>query len=132
MKKVLIKYILIIAIAITTFIGTGCNKKNNGGQRTMLSATEMINIANEFLISKSFSLNEWDVHFDNNNKMWAETLEEISAEIPEYRSQYRKMLAGKDYQAILYTPDQNNLTAGVCFVFIDRTSGEVIGFSAGL
>lgn len=99
--------------------------------KNMLSKEDYIIVANEVAKSQKISLEEWDIVFDDQNKFWLNTLNQIEKEDQEFAKIHKQLLKGKKYQVVYYVP-RGMIMAGMLFVFIDKQTGEVIDFIGGI
>lgn len=126
-RKVLISLIVVITVV---FCFQAQNKKKDKIE-TMLSREEYFEIANVVAESQGITLDNWDIKFDEQNKMWLDNLAEMKTERTIFYIRNKWLLKGKCYQAIYYIPNKV-VMAGLSFVFIDKETGEVIGFAGGI
>jgi len=129
MKTKMVIFIFVILIS-------GCKKdvsNNLEDSNSMLTKEQIINRANELIISLEFSLDAMkEVYYDVNNKEWKGVLAELNKEDPDFAQQYKIELKNRIYQAVRYRPDITKTVSGELWVFVDKKTGEVITYCGGL
>ncbi len=120
-----------ICILIIVLLFNGC--KDNTGDKEMLTREQIIEIANQVVKDEGMSFDLFIVAFDTDNKRWEETYALLKQEMPDVAREY-SMLKKYSYQSVHYIPDPNKKTGtlGQVFVFIDKHTGELITFCAGI
>lgn len=116
------QWVLAITVSTATFIISisGCGQK-------MLTRQQIIDIANDVVISRRLQLDEKNVYYDEGNVESTERIVSIRERNPDFAERF-KVLEGRDYQTVLYTPKNERIIGGVFRVFVDRKTGEVITF----
>jgi len=124
---------LIFPVMSVLLIALGCNKKSLENDNDMLTREQIINRANELIISLEYSLDAMkEVYYDVNNKEWKVVLAELSKEDPDFARQYKIELKNRSYQAVQYRPDITKSASGALWVFVDGKTGEIITYCLGL
>jgi len=114
----------------------GCGNHPNSdlaGTDAMLSREQILRIAEDW-VRKTDHVKEGDrlvVIYDNGNEKWLSFLKESEQDEPEAARFFRKMLDGRDYQAV-FTGYESLTLGGTYCVLIDRKTGEVITSAAGV
>lgn len=125
-----------MVIFIFVILISGCKKdvsNNLEDSNSMLTKEQIINRANELIISLEFSLDAMkEVYYDVNNKEWKGVLAELNKEDPDFAQQYKIELKNRIYQAVRYRPDITKTVSGELWVFVDKKTGEVITYCGGL
>ncbi len=125
---------LITATALI-IICTGCRDGDHHRRGIMLTKEQIIKKANEVIVAEGFSLDTMSlIYADPANREWEDMLTQLARTYPDpnFAIGYRKLLKDRNYQAIWYIPDPKKIMAGRLCVFVDKYTGEVIGFSGGL
>jgi hypothetical protein len=97
------------------------------GER-LLTEQQIIGIANAKAKSEGIPLKESNIYYDVGNKDWRVRLASLRKDSPDYvkeRDNFNE-LKGHNYQTVIYTPKNVSTLGGVLYVFVDRSTGEVI------
>jgi predicted small secreted protein len=110
-----------------------CSMIRRTHENNMLSnRDEIIEIAKRVAIPEFLPLEGTNIYLDVDNSAWQKTLAGLSKSDPDFAGQYTRMLSNRDYQAVRFSPDVTLVIAGQFWVFVDRSTGEVIGYCGGL
>ncbi len=91
---------------------------------------KIIDIANKKAPVLGVEIENKDVYYDVDNKKWTAELARLRRESPDYYAERFKVLEGRDYQTVIYSPKEELTLGGVFWVFVDRETEEVITFLA--
>ena len=115
--------VLVILTTATISIGASYNK----GENMEIDYKKAVNIAGEFIQGKGFDLQKMGLVYDINNENWNKYY--LTNELfVKYHNELLNILKNKHYWAIHYVPKKTSaiIKGGGIWVFIDKTTGEVI------
>jgi hypothetical protein len=118
---------LILLLGILTVFCTRCKKQTSIVDKgSVLDREQICEIGNKFLITEcEDDPNNWILYYDVNNSKWKETLETIRQEDKDFSKVYDKIVSGKNYQVLRYSPTPKIL-ASELWLLIDRETGKVL------
>ena len=118
---------IIFAQTVLIVLICACKQKTERSEQgpKMLTKQQIIEIANKVAKTEGVLVKKSNVCYDEGNKEWEKTYVLLERESPE-DAERLKILKGRDYQAVLYTPKSPTAMGGVLWVFIDRTTGRLI------
>ena len=120
------KWIVLTTLFLFAFAAllSSCGKKE-GKQTLTEEQIKVIEIANNKGPALGIEIESSNVYYDVDNEKWKEKLARLREESPNYAERF-KVLEGRDYQTVIYSPKENFTLGGVFWVFIDREAEEVI------
>lgn len=96
------------------------------GCREGFSREKMIEAALAAAMREGFEVRGKHILYDNGNELWIDTQAVLSQVSPAKDVRLSK-IAGRNYQAIHFRPDDISTTrGGGVWVFVDRSTGKVI------
>lgn len=91
----------------------------------MLTQDEIVDIANKEFKTQDPEHYESEIYYDVDHVKWKETLNAMKKDSPDFAERF-KVLDGRDYQVVVYTPKSYQIVGGGYWVFVDSKTGEVI------